>query len=235
MNSYLLMVHENEVAHAEAAPALTAKLLEQQQASAKRIRASGVYVDGERIRPSAEGKRVRRRNGKVEVTSGPFDGDGRALTGYCLVQAESLDAAVAIAKEIPTLPADDIEVRPTLMCAKMEPSKTDKPGKVFACAVLGAEPSEAAWVETMDRIAAHDTRFPPDSFLGGMRLDAPSKGRTIKGSNRAVMDGPFFESKEVIGGVAFARFTNIEEAVRWASESVYADLGTLEIRELWRS
>jgi hypothetical protein len=229
------MVHENEVAHAEATPAETSKLLESQSAVAKRIRASGAYVDGERIRPSAEGKRVRRRGGKVEVTSGPFTENGRALSGYCLVETDSLEKAVDLAKEVPTLASDEIEVRPAMKCHVMQ-NKTDKPGKVFAFAVLGNEPSEAAWKKTMDRIDEETShKFPQAEFLGGMRLEPPTTGRTIKGNSRTVMDGPFFESKEVIGGLCFLRFANMDEAVRWASETPFVVHGTLEIRELWRS
>lgn len=237
MNSYVLMVHENEAAHAEASPAEMAKLLEQRAAAVKKIHASGAYVDGGRLRPSVEAKRVRKRGGKLEVTNGPFAENGRALSGYCVVKTDRIDAAVALVKDLPTLPADEIEVRPTMSCHVFE-DKADKPGKVFAFAVLGNEPSEAAWKATMDRIDAEGRANPcvqNASFVGGLRLEVPSAGRRIKGGNRAVMDGPFFESKEVIGGLAFLRFANMDEAVRWAAETPFVVHGTLEIRELWRS
>jgi hypothetical protein len=50
-----------------------------------------------------------------------------------------------------------------------------------------------------------------------------------------MLDGPFLESKEVIGGLFFLRMTSIDEAVAWAAESRFVVHGTLEIRELWRT
>ena len=51
----------------------------------------------------------------------------------------------------------------------------------------------------------------------------------------AFLDGPFLESKEVIGGLFFTRMASIEEAVSWASETECVKIGSVEIRELWRS
>ncbi len=90
----------------------------------------------------------------------------------------------------------------------------------------------------MDRIDA-DTRglFPADRFCGGVRLEAPGKGRQIatRGGRRTVMDGPFLESKEVIGGVFFLRAASLDEAVEWVVATKFVEHGALEIRELWRS
>jgi hypothetical protein len=49
------------------------------------------------------------------------------------------------------------------------------------------------------------------------------------------MDGPFLESKEVIGGLFFLRFASLDEAVEWAGATPFVAHGALEIRELWRS
>jgi len=78
--------------------------------------------------------------------------------------------------------------------------KEAKPGKIFACAVLGSTQTEEAWVEVMDRIDAETQgRFPEASLLGGLRLEPPTSGRRIvtRGDRRATFDGPFLESKEV--------------------------------------
>ena len=124
------------------------------------------------------------------------------------------------------------------MKGKLEPDKTSKRGRVFAYAVLGSAPSEQGWVDVMDRID-ESTRgcFPADRFLGGVRLQEPGRGRRVAraGCRRAVFDGPFLESKEVIGGLFFMRMSSLDEAVHWASRSEFVKHGALEIRELWRS
>jgi hypothetical protein len=134
-------------------------------------------------------------------------------------------------------PGDTLDVRP-LLGGDVRADKTSRQGKTFAFAVLGNAASEEAWVELMDRIEAdtHD-RFPDERFVGGVRLEAPGRGRQIvsRGAKRAVMDGPFLESKEVIGGIFFMRMADLDEAVRWARATRFMKHGALEIRELWRS
>jgi hypothetical protein len=187
------------------------------------------------LRPSAEGKRVRVRGGQARIEAGPFAES--ALAGYYLVNADSLDAAVALAEECPRSPGSVLDVRP-LMKGSVKPEKASQQGRVFAFAVLGNAASEEAWSEIMDRIDASTREaFPTDRALGGMRLHAPGRGRrvTAAGGQRAIFDGPFLESKEVIGGLFFLRMTTLDEAVRWAAESEFVKHGALEIRELWRS
>jgi hypothetical protein len=141
-----------------------------------------------------------------------------------------------LAARAPVLPTDDVDVRP-LMKGAVPADKEAKPGKIFACAVLGSAPSEEGWVEVMNRIDEETRgRFPEASFLGGLRLEPPRSGRRIatRAERRAMFDGPFLESKEVIGGLLLLRMTTIDEAVRWASETPFVVLGALEIRELWR-
>jgi len=198
----------------------------------KHLKTLGAYRDGERLRPSAEAKRVYAR----KVEAGPF-GDEQAIAGYYLVEADDLAAAVALAEPCPMAPGDTLDVRP-VMGGDVRAHKTSRQGKTFAFAVLGNAPSEKAWVEVMDRIEAdtHDG-FPDERFLGGVRLEAPGRGRHIvsRGPKRALMDGPFLESKEVIGGIFFMRMTDLDEAVRWARGTKFMLHGALEIRELWRS
>src|SRR5207302_10972329 len=102
-------------------------------------------------------------------------------------------------------PGDTLDVR-LGMGGDVRADKTSRQGKTFAFAVLGSAAAESAWVEVMDRIEAdtHDG-FPDERFLGVVRLAAPGRGRQIvaRGPKRAVMDGPFLESKEVIGGLFF--------------------------------
>ncbi len=109
--------------------------------------------------------------------------------------------------------------------------------KIFGFVVFGNAATEDAWVAVMDRIDAETRTGFPGSFLGGNRLEPPTAGRRVvtRGETRATFDGPFLETKEVIGGFFLLRMTSMDEAVEWAGESRFAVHGTLEIRELWRT
>jgi hypothetical protein len=231
------MTLEDESAHTSQSPKAMSELIEESAAYADELRRAGRLEDSGRFRPSKEGKRVRLPGGRLEVLDGPFAEEGKALGGYYWVQAGSLDEATEIAARAPVLPTDAIDLRPVMkgMCSK---DKEAKPGKLFACAVLGSTKTEEAWVEVMDRIDEETRgRFPEESLLGGLRLEAPKSGRRIatRGEKRATFDGPFLESKEIIGGLFLLRMTSMDEAVRWAAETPFVVHGALEIRELWRT
>ncbi len=224
MGGYMLLVLEDEDVHAAQTTKDMADLIE---ARARYADALGSKLrDAGRLRPSREGKRVYAK--RVEL--GPFT---PALGAYYWVEADSLDEAAQLAAECPTLPSDEIDVRP-VMKGRIKPGKENRPGKIFACAVLGNALTEAAWVDVMDRIDNDtSTRFPGDSSLGGNRLQPPTSGKRV--ARRAVFDGPFLEAKEVIGGVFLMRMASIEDVVAWAQGSRFIAHGALEIRELWRT
>ncbi|HET9931763.1 MAG TPA: YciI family protein [Polyangiaceae bacterium] len=236
MKDYLLLVLEDERAHASESPRATAALIEQRSAFIEELRRTGQLKDSGRLRPSKEGYRVRRTSADVETESGPFGAERVALGAYYYVEAASLDAAAQLAESCPTLASDELDVRP-VMKGRLAADKDQKPGKIFACGVLGNAPNERAWVEVMDRIDAHKDSFPPGAMLGGVRLDPPKTGKRVatRGGTRGVFDGPFLESKEVIGGLFFLRLASVDDVLRWASGVHFVEHGALEIRELWRS
>jgi hypothetical protein len=233
---YLVTTLEDEHAHASQSPKAMSELIEESAAFVEALRREGRLKDSGRFRPSKEGKRVRRDGDHLDTRDGPFAEEGRSLGSYYWVEASSVEEASEIAARAPVLPRDAIDVRP-LMKGVIPKDKEAMPGKLFACAVLGKTRTEEAWVQVMDQIDA-ETRgqFPEASFLGGLRLEPPRSGRriTTRGERRAVLDGPFLESKEVIGGLLVVRMTSIDEAVRWAGETRFVVHGALEIRELWR-
>lgn len=235
MSDFMLMVTEDEAAHASSTPQAAAALIAKQAAFADGVRRSGKLVDAGRLRPSREGKRVRRTGKTTDVTDGPFAGN--ALGAFYWVQADSADEAARIAADCPTLPSDEVDVRP-IMKGRADAEKQEKPGKIFVFGVLGNADTEDAWVGIMDRIDATSKDEPSaPGACGGVRLMPPTTGRRVATATggRAIFDGPFLESKEIIGGIFFARMSSIEEAVRWATGTSFVELGAVEIRELWRT
>jgi hypothetical protein len=63
-------------------------------------------------------------------------------------------------------------------------------------------------------------------------LQAPATARSIRVRNgrQTVVDGPFTETKEVLGGFNLIDAPNMEEAVRIASQFPWAQVGCLEVR-----
>ena len=231
MPQFMVMVVEDEAESRTLTPSQTKSLVDANAAYEAKLRAAAVFLDGERLRPSSEGRRVR----GVDVHAGPF-GD-KVLSAYYVIEAKALDDATRLAEDCPLPPGGALDVRP-LMKGSHRPDRSNERGRIYAFAVLGNAKTEQGWIDVMDRIDA-STRdaFPQGRALGGVRLLEPGRGQrvTASGGRRATFDGPFLESKEVIGGLFFLRMANVAEAVAWAQSSAFTQHGALEIRELWRS
>ena len=72
-------------------------------------------------------------------------------------------------------------------------------------------------------------------MLAGEGLQPSSKGARIKiapDGKRTVIDGPFAETKEQLGGYYVIEVDNLEQAIDWASQMPGMTNGTVEIRPL---
>lgn len=69
-------------------------------------------------------------------------------------------------------------------------------------------------------------------FLGGEALDSVRNARTVKvvDGTVAVIDGPFSETKEVLGGILFLEARDIEHAVELMRQHPGCRVGPFEIR-----
>ena len=71
----------------------------------------GIIKEGEQLAPVRTATTVRRVNGKMQVSDGPFIEAKESVGGYALIDVADLDAAIALAK---SWPAGDVEVRPVV-------------------------------------------------------------------------------------------------------------------------
>ena len=70
--------------------------------------------------------------------------------------------------------------------------------------------------------------------LKGLELDSRTTAKSIRVRNgeATVTDGPFAETKEVLGGYFIADCTDLDEAIEIASRIPVAENGSVEIRPL---
>ena len=71
------------------------------------------------------------------------------------------------------------------------------------------------------------------NLKGGEKL-RDGQGRVLSGQDKAlkVTDGPYVESREVVGGFWLIEADSYDEVVKLASDSPHLQFGTLEIREI---
>ncbi len=70
------------------------------------------------------------------------------------------------------------------------------------------------------------------ALLGGEALHGPEAATCVqmRDGERIVTDGPFIESKEVIGGFYLIDVPDLDAALDWASRVPNATFGTVEVR-----
>ena len=81
--------------------------------AAARFREPGRLVRGAQLHPTERATTVRVVDGDAVVTDGPYAETKEALGGYFLVEADSLEEAVELAKQLPApRHGGGVEVRP---------------------------------------------------------------------------------------------------------------------------
>ncbi|MBO9664047.1 YciI family protein [Dokdonella sp.] len=68
---------------------------------------AGTLLDTAGLMPTAEGKRVRLRGGKISVIDGPFIETKEVIGGYAMLQAGSLQEAIALTERFVELHVAD--------------------------------------------------------------------------------------------------------------------------------
>ena len=72
-------------------------------------------------------------------------------------------------------------------------------------------------------------------WVTGDQLAPPRRARTVRvrDGKTMVTDGPFAETKEVVGGFDILECGSLEEAVEIAAGHPIAQMGTIEVRPFW--
>jgi len=111
----------------------------------------------------------------------------------------------------------------------------------FMILVKATKDSEAGVMPSQEMLTAmagyHEQLAKAGVLLDGNGLRPSSQGWRIEysGGKRAVIDGPFTETKELIAGYTVIQVKSREEAVEWAKRmpNPHLEDGTIEIRQMY--
>jgi hypothetical protein len=103
------------------------------------------------------------------------------------------------------------------MNAQSEPDPSDKP-----------EEESFPWLDDLQARGM---------WVTGDQLAPPRRARSVRvrDGKPIVTDGPFAETKEVVGGFDIIECGSLEEAVEIAAAHPIAQMGTIEVRPFWGS
>jgi hypothetical protein len=112
MAQYLVLIYEDEAGWQAGGPAAEAGMAAHAEFGKKYAEA---IAGGNALHPTSTATSIRRdASGELVATDGPFAETKEALGGFYLIEAPDLDAATAIAKEVPA-PFGGVEVRPIMV------------------------------------------------------------------------------------------------------------------------
>ena len=110
-----VMVIVKATSNSEAGALPTAELIEAMGKYNEELVKAGVMLDGDGLKPSSAGKRVRFSGGDKTVIDGPFTETKELVAGYWIWQVKSIEEAVQWARRCPNpMPGEEseLEIRP---------------------------------------------------------------------------------------------------------------------------
>jgi hypothetical protein len=205
---------------------------EAMHAYANELASQGKLRRGAPLLPEAAAARVRVRAGQALVSDGPYAESKEVVGGFWIVDVGRRAEAIEIARRAPHASLGIVEVhqvrwrdavadpeqgKPFLLAFRMEPGLTD--------------PDGAKMREMIDfgNSLKHAEKFIETAPLA---LDAPPARIEARGGKPLVVDGPFAEAKEAVGGYSLVRVADRAEAVELAKRYPHAKWGPVEVREI---
>lgn len=73
------------------------------------------------------------------------------------------------------------------------------------------------------------------AYIGGNRLQPSSTATTLRApaGKSSVLDGPYAETKEQLGGYYLIEAADLDAALSWAARCPGAAYGAIEVRPIW--
>jgi hypothetical protein len=203
----------------------------------EKLMQSGAFLAGEGLRASAHGVRLNYAGGKLQQTPGPFAESAGVISGFAIVQVDSLAAAIQIASRFADALGDvEIDIRPVMemwdlgMCPKPEGLAITRYGLTYKPANTrgGSVPLPSSAVDALTRLSAELTKS--GQLLMAERLLPSSESLRLQYSQGqpTIVDGPFAESKELIAGFSIFKLPSIQETIPLSTDFVKV-VGDVEI------
>jgi len=100
--------------------------------------------------------------------------------------------------------------------------------------LLDAVPPQEFNATMRECLSKADAMKQKGQVLDFQQLESAATARSmrVRDGKRTVVDGPFAETKEVLGGFNIIEADSIDEAMRLASAFPWAEVGCIEVRPL---
>ena len=236
-----IIMHKTN-AHWEAGAIPTPELIARVGGLLGQLAKAGVLLAAEGLRASSEGVRLKFSAGTRNVVTGPFESGNELPAAFSILRAQSLDEAIEWAsRQARVLGDGEVDIRP--VTEPWDIGMGSRPAEiatrrymVLRKATAATEAGVAPASEQRAELSRLDEETAPANVHLVTETMRPSaRGRRYKNSRNgvSVLDGPFTESKELIGGYVVVSAESLDAAGRWALlyiDAVQAD--EVDVREL---
>lgn len=166
------------------------------------------------------------------VTDGPFAETAEVACGYYIFEAENLDEALALARDVPVAAFGAVELWPVVHA--VEPSRKITGNDWLALLLEPAESAHTPGTPEWEAVAAKHAELHAaagDHIIGGAALHDKSTATTVRVRDGEVLitDGPYVESAEIATGIYLLGAADRDEAVKIAS---MIPASTVQLRQL---
>jgi hypothetical protein len=110
---YMLLIYGNEEAEAQISEAEWQEVIAAHNKFSAEARERGMMEGGDALQPTTTATTVRRRQGELVATDGPFAETKEQLGGYYILNCANLDEAIEMAGKLP-LTESSVEIRPIM-------------------------------------------------------------------------------------------------------------------------
>ena len=100
MPQYMLLLHEDPAAFADASPSEMQAIIQRYAVWAKKIAGEGRLVSSSKLQDGT-GRSLRAANGGITVTDGPYTEVKEVIGGYFMIRADDYDHAVELSRGCP--------------------------------------------------------------------------------------------------------------------------------------
>lgn len=230
-----MLMHKNDP-HTEAGELPPKELIEKMGAFIGGYAQSGRLIDGAGLSGSKTRTRLTFRNGQASVKHGPYAGERELPAAMLLLKVTTRDQAIGWAERYGKILGE----------GEIELGKVNEPWDIGIMPAPPNPPLQFLLIDKADpatesggrtaKQKAELTRLKTEMSNAGVlvrehTLQPSSKAKRLVFTNNQlrVSDGPFQESKELVGGFAVLELSGFDEAVQVCRP--YAEIlgGTLEI------
>jgi hypothetical protein len=186
---------------------------------------SGKLLDGAGLGASKTRSRVTFQAGERTVLHGPYVGSNELPAGFAKVTVQSREEAIAIATKIGEVIGGDLEIEVGKVNEPWDIGIGEKPADaplrylILHKATPASERGQAPNIDAVvNELAGNGTPISSATLAPS----ASAKRLTWRGGNRKIVDGPFLESKELIGGYVILDMASMDECVAFSTQ--YAEI-----------